>query len=465
MILDNLIKKKKKKEEDIAPVKETKNTTEKAPVKSTIGKIANRFSDGYQIGDISKSILDVKDSVMNIRDEISPVKRVENKAREIGTNLVTGVREGTLLKGNKGTQELKDIWSDGFQPSDIGKTKEKLNQIALGTGVDTLANITKGELQTAEGLVDAGRYLTSDAFNLIGKKDTAEAIRNRAIQNTTGYILGENDMYNNPKQGWSKKVDDYSLFGDSLDQISQSVGQQAFRIGLQNAMGSAGASEGTMKGLNQLEIFAGSYGSAKSEALASGVDNKTATIRGFISGTAEWISENMFDAIPEFKTGGIQATNLKNTMAEAAEKALGKNAGKYIIRGINSAEEGIEEGVSNGLETAFTDIMNYLVDDYNYGMQEGQGLDKNKSAIQNLKKLLKDTLGSATSKESSKALLTAMFSTLITAGMSSGMTESQRKQVINGYAKDNNISTEKATELFDTIRDLRLEQRIDENTS
>ena len=39
----------------------------------------------------------------------------------------------------------------------------------------------------------------------------------------------------------AKKIDEYSIAGDKLDQITQNVGQQAFRIGLSNAIGTAGS--------------------------------------------------------------------------------------------------------------------------------------------------------------------------------------------------------------------------------
>ena len=43
--------------------------------------------------------------------------------------------------------------------------------------------------------------------------------------------------------------------------------------------------------------------------------------------------------------------------------------------------------------------------------------------------------------------------------------ESQRKEVIKAYSEDNNISVEKANELFDGIRDLRVQNVIDKTSS
>ena len=45
------------------------------------------------------------------------------------------------------------------------------------------------------------------------------------------------------------------------------------------------------------------------------------------------------------------------------------------------------------------------------------------------------------------------------------MTERQRKEVIKTYSEDNNISVEKAIELFDGIRDLRVQDVTDKATN
>ena len=443
--------KKKKKNEDIAPVlsKETKQAV-KETVKEVSGynKAKSIWSDGYQFGDVTKTIL-------GVNDMISPIGRNARRGQEIGTNLVLDAKEGngSFLKNSKAIKNTKDIWSDGYQFGDIQRTRQEIAKGILGTTADVGINLAKGELQTAEGLVDTGRYVVSDVSKAMGFDEYSKNVKERAKQNTTGFILGENDQFNNPKEnGWAKKVDEYSIFGNKVDQIVQSVGQQAFRIGLQKAVGSTGVGEGVTKAFNQIEIFAGAYGSAKSEALMNGADDKTANTKALISGTSEYISENLFDSIPGFKTGGIDAP-IKNIIGNAAEKTFGKNAGRVAIRAFGALGEGFEEILSNSLETAFTDIANVIDPNYTYGMQEGQGIDENDTFRNKAVKLFKDVYGSAISNESKEAFVTAFFSTLITGAFTDQLTDKQRKDVIKAYAQDNNISEEKATKLFDGIRD------------
>lgn len=461
--------KKKKKDEDIAPVlsKETKQAIKSTVSQkakdivnaSPIGKIKNTFSDGYQVGDVTKTIL-------NVGNMLNPISMVKDKASEIGSTIGTSIKnnKGNFVKSTKSKEKIKNIWDDGYQLGDVSKTFFNIEKSVLGTAGDVAANLAKGELQTAEGLVDTGRYLLSDITKYTNPALSLRARRN-AIQNTTGVILGENDMYNQPKEnGWAKKLDEYSISGNALDNIIQSVGQQAFRVGLQGAVGMTGASEGATAAFNKLEIFAGSYGSSKSQALMNGADDTTATIKGFIGGTSEYISENLFDSIPGFKTGELKGiTKVKDLIGKSAEKTFGKTAGKAMIRVFSALGEGTEERLSNGLETALTDIVNAINPSYAYGMEEGQGLTESTFG-KNALKLFQDTFKSAFSKESNEAFVSAFFSTLITGAIADTMTNAERNQVIKAYAKDNNITTEQATKLFDSIRDLRLQQIVDNNT-
>ena len=48
-------------------------------------------------------------------------------------------------------------------------------------------------------------------------------------------------IYNPKQDGWRKKIDEYSITGDKLDQITQNVGQQAFRIGFSSTIRAPGS--------------------------------------------------------------------------------------------------------------------------------------------------------------------------------------------------------------------------------
>ena len=112
-------------------------------------KIKNTWSDGYQFGDITKTIL-------NVTDVFNPISKTRN-VTEKATNLVTG--EGNFFKSSKTKDNIKNIWDDGYQFGDITKTKLDVYKAILGSTGDVVSNMAKGELQTAEGLVDTGRYI------------------------------------------------------------------------------------------------------------------------------------------------------------------------------------------------------------------------------------------------------------------------------------------------------------------
>ena len=436
-------------------------TALQSQIKSTVAKrqIQDIWSNGYDFGDVTKTIL----KLPSLLDTINPVTMAKSKGETTANSIVETFKNPTenLLKATKAKKEAQDIWSNGYQFGDITKTIGKIEKAKLGTIADVGANLAKGELQTAEGIVDTGRYLVSDIADIVGADKYSQKVRQRAIQNTTGVILGTNDMYNNPKQnGLLSKIDENSIFGNDVDSIVESVGQQAFRVGLANIAPTVSGKpmgETATKVLNNIEIFAGSYGSAKSEALMNGADYKTATLRGFISGTAEYISEHLDEGL-FVKTGSITG-KLKGDIAKGVEKTFeSKLMGKLALGVLSGIGEGLEEQASSALETIGTDIVNYLNSDYTYGLTNGQGLDKSASAWQNVKKLWNDATESWTSEEAKASKNAAFWSTLITFGVAQANTNINKNQAINAVAKDNNISVKDATKIYDAVMEARMQE-------
>lgn len=94
-----IITKKKKKEEDIESVKNTQilskitKQKEKEAVKNIadkqfgLSKVNDILTNGYQIGDISKSILGETES-------INPIGSLMNKGKEVGSRELTDLMAG-----------------------------------------------------------------------------------------------------------------------------------------------------------------------------------------------------------------------------------------------------------------------------------------------------------------------------------------------------------------------------------
>ena len=111
------------------------------------------------------------------------------------TDLMTG--KSDYFKNTKPKQNIVNIWDDGCQFGDIStisKTKNEVNKTILGIIEDVMVNLAKGELQTAEGLVETDRRYNCWLYLI------------KCCSKYNRLIFSENDDYNNPKQdGWRKK--------------------------------------------------------------------------------------------------------------------------------------------------------------------------------------------------------------------------------------------------------------------
>ena len=213
-----------------------------------------------------------------------------------------------------------NAFADGYQIGDVTKT-------ALSTVGDIAANLGKGFLNTVEGVTDSGQYLLADVAKGLSKakvldvwdknarewlKEKADALEENAKFDSTGAIFGDNEKESDNlfKKGWSEELDKNSVSGTMFDSVAQGVGNVA-------AMAGTGYLGGSMLGIGStatsfLNSFSSAFGNAKSEAYKNGADDKTAFETATVSGFAEAISEQFFDALPGMKVEGWFKTNRKN---------------------------------------------------------------------------------------------------------------------------------------------------------
>lgn len=372
------------------------------------------------------------------------------------------IPEGWLKSTQKG-KEIKKLWSDGYDVGDISKTILKTGNAAVNSVADTMVNIGKGYLTGAEGLVDAARYKIGDVFKKsanwqadmwekAGYKDYAKGLKksgqqiydyekSNATMNVTGALLGEtNDIF---KKNWSKKVDENSILDSKADSVMQGVGQAGFNIGVGYLTGGSSLSTfGT--------TFASAYGNARSEAYNNGADDKTAKTAGLISGLSEAISEQVFSGIPGLKTAGW-GDKVIGKIGKSVENYFGSSTGKMAIKALDAIGEGSEEIISNVLTSIGNNIAHNINEKYTYGMENQSG------------NILEDIKAELTSQESWDAFISAMLTSAITNGGVDIVNNKRNNSAIKSYAKENNITTEQAEQLFNEVARKNASQEVTSN--
>ena len=371
-----------------------------------------------------------------------------------------GVSERQNSNSSMKLFKKSSAFDDGYQFGDITST-------ILSTAGDLAANVGKGFLNTVEGVTDAGQYLLADAAKGLSKvkaldiwdknarnwlKEKADSLEKNAKFDSTGALFGSNEKESDNlfKKGWSEELDKNSVSDTMLDSVAQGIGNVTAMAGTAYLGGQLlGTGSNATSFLNS---FSSAFGNAKSEAYKNGADDKTALETATISGFAEAISEQFFDALPGMKVEGW-GSKLTGKIGESVSKHFGTKAGKATLKVLDSVGEGAEEVISNALSAIGNDIVHYVDNDYNYGMEEQTG------------NIFKDTKNAIFSNDSLTSFISASLTSAIVNGGNTFITEKQKKSIIKAYANDNNMSYEEAKKMFNSIVDINTNSQIDENTN
>lgn len=396
---------------------------------------------------------------------------LKNKKKKENTNGYKMKTVNEIAKANKidlSNLEVKQDTSGLFQDSKGGFLKT-----VGGTLGDLASDIGEGFLRAVEGTTDWAQYRISDyekwlskqqkkAFDKLGmekvgnkisglSKTASEKLINNAKVDSTGALFGKNENQNLFKKGWTNKLEENSILGDTADTINQGIGQIGAMVGMSylggTALGGTNAVSGTATALNRankmrkatsaLTSYSSAYGNARSEAYKNGANDETANKTAMISGFSEAISEQFFDGIPGLKSQGW-ANNLTGKVAGSLEKSFGTKIGKTFMKVTDALGEGSEEIISNVLQATGNDIAHALDKNYNYGMENQTG------------NILKDSYNALTSEESLKSFFTAAMTSALVGGADTFLTTTQKNTIIKEYAKENDISFAEAKKQFET---------------
>ena len=369
---------------------------------------------------------------MSLYEDITGKKYVEPSKKEKQA-IPDWMANNTTTQKKKKNKWFKEssYFDDGYDIGDVTKT-------IIKTGGDVLTNVGKGFLNTVEGVVDTARTgigdltktsanVQADIWDFLGNKAYASNLRKagqdvkdltykNAKMDVTGAILGEtNDLF---KENWSAKMNEGSVLGTVPQSVSQGIGNIGAFVGLSVLTGGS-----TMATFGN--SFTSAYGNTLTNGLRNGLDEKEAKGQAITSGLAEAISEQFFQGIPGLKSAGWA----DNLISKPIGKYFSGKTGKVALKVFDSLGEGFEEVISNVLQSTFE------------GIRKGD----------NVKQIWNDATGQITNEETRDAFISALISSALTNGGSALVTNAQKNQIIDAYAKEHNMTVKETKNLFDSI--------------
>ena len=290
---------------------------------------ANEFQDGYQFGDISKTILGTgTDIVQDLATGIlSPIENVF----DIGTNVVATVQN--ILGFKDAAKKTRDF-------ADKNITQNVTSKVANASTVGMLYNLVNG---TPEKIFNPAGIAYDEDKNIV-----------------ENYASGVNQFINNTEE--EQGYENSSVLGTNSDQVVELIG---YTLGLSGIGGSLSAKTGTKtigssklganlsggniglrlggKTLNLPTLaiaggMAGGLQEANSKENASELERWT---KGIISGLTEGVTEGIFGF---FGVGGNELTD--ELGKKIASKFTSKAAKMLTNLGFHASGEAIEEFLS-----------------------------------------------------------------------------------------------------------------------
>lgn len=237
-----------------------------------------------------------------------------------------------------------ELFNDGYQAGDVAKT-------ILGTTADFSLGVLTGVGNFAEGIGDTINYGIADIFERANNKDFANALREETKKSLVQKLLGET----------TETVDKWSVLGDTSDSVAQGLGMITTLGAGGMSLGGAGVGLAGQTALTTGGTLFSGVGSGMSEAYEGGATDEEARTYGLISGTADALSELIFGGLGKginavgFGKGLSSADDmLAKKVSDLFSNQIAKNLAQY---GIKSGAEGFEEvlsGVAQGIGKKIT---------------------------------------------------------------------------------------------------------------
>ena len=298
---------------DIAPVKETKKSEERTWFQSgAYGKIENRFKDGYQFGDVTKTAKDIWKASRATETDV--LENLGTGILGIGEKLVdAGATLGAIM--NQGS--MSQAAEAEIMYNAISGKKEK--------PTETLQRYEEAQDEVEK---ETAKFVKKDLYN---EEKIAHKIITEPFEKRTGM-----------------NVDADSVLGEKSDALVQSGGQLLAQVGV-NALA---------PGSGMLLMGATTFGSEAENAFNQGATFDEGVLSATISAGAEMLTEK----IGGVKFGGKTLTDvafgeLSSKMTSTLAKVL-ITTGKV---GVDALAEGGEE-ILSGYMGAIGQKLTYMED-------------------------------------------------------------------------------------------------------
>ena len=244
----------------------------------------NNNEDNNQTSSIREKLGITKQSLEDEKNDIELQQRIkeENSKTQV-TRKTTGLK---WIDAN-----LNNIDDKTYQNAlELSDYQNDIPAIKLGsTAGDLVVNAGIGLMGTAENLVDLGRYGVAGVADLIGAKDYANDVRERAKQDTTSMILSPVEDFFNKN----------SLLKENgiIENVAQGVGQIGGIIGSGGLLPKAISTVNVGKFAMPTTSILSGAGSGMTEAYNTGATDGQAFLAGLGIGGIEGISEALFGGL------------------------------------------------------------------------------------------------------------------------------------------------------------------------
>ncbi len=297
------------------------------------------FSIRERLGITQESLEEEKNN-QEIQQRIKEENSIVQSRKKTGLKWIDKNLKNIDAKTYKNAQNLSDYQNDN-------------SAIKLGSTVGDLAvNVGKGFVGGVENVVDLGRYGVAGIADLLGAKNYANDVRERAKQNTT-------DILFSPIENTFDKISLLKKNG-LIENVAQGVGQIGAIVGSGGLLPKAVSTVNVGKfAMPTTSILTGA-GSAMTEAYNNGATNGQALASGIGGGLVEGFSESLFGGLgstfsKKFGGGALDDVIVKKLTDKISNKTLQTLAQS----GLKATGEGFEEVVS-GIGNAITKKLTYM---------------------------------------------------------------------------------------------------------
>lgn len=256
-----------------------------------------------------------------------------NRKNKIDTELIKKSNNSPITKNN----------NDTFS-SRLKKTGATIGDLAT--------NVGKGFFSGIENFVDLGRYGVAGVADLVGAKNYANDVRERAKEDTASFLFDPIENVFNKSSALKEN--------GIVENVAQVVGQIGTTYGTGGLLPKAVSTVKLGKFSMPTTSILSGMGSGMTEAYNNDATNGQASIAGLGSGLLEGFSESLFGGLgsafsKKFGGGALDDVIVKRLTDKISNKTLQTLAQS----GLKAIGEGFEEVIS-GIGNAFTKKLTYM---------------------------------------------------------------------------------------------------------